>query len=146
MATEAPAAGSTTPAAAPTPRVDVAACARSAAVPRFQGSLALPERLVRATLAPAYAALCACLDSGTTTNVRITLRPAVGTSRAEVGDPTLQHCVARELGEKKFSPFVIGGDCIDCGPKRYGVFRGSAPLPTKPPATTIVLGLAFTRP
>ena len=114
-------------------------------VPAVQSSLALPAPLVRASLAPSYVALCACMDPGASAAVRVTVQPEAGTSSVTVDDAPLQACVDRELGAGRFPPFALGSDCIDCGPKSYGVLAGSAP-PPKPPSSAIMFSLAFARP
>jgi hypothetical protein len=125
-------------------RSDARNCAASLPIPSVQGSLALPPALVRSSLEPSYVALCACMDPGASSSVHITVKPDDGSSLVAVDDPALQSCVDAELGDGRFPPFHVGSDCIDCGPKHYGVFSGSAP--PKPPSSSVTFALAFTRP
>ncbi len=113
-------------------------------VPSVQGTIALPAPLVRSFLEPSYVALCACMEPGATAAIQVTAHPDDGTSHVTVADPALQSCVDAELGDGRFAPFHLGSDCIDCGPKYYGVLPGSSP--PKPPSASVTLALSFARP
>jgi len=124
---------------------EVDACAADVSVPESRGVLALPETLMRASLRPAYRALCACLHHGAAVDVRVRLTPEEGRSEVEVDEPALALCVRREMGEGRIPAFELGSDCIDCGPRHFDAWHG-AHAPAKKPSSTLTLALRFLRP
>ena len=88
-------------------------------------------------MASALRAVCACTLPGEVTKVYADIDFAAGTVTVRApNEPVVDGCL-REL--KPTFPAnaaaVAGPDCIDCGPKHYGVLPGSQPVDAAAPAS-----------
>jgi hypothetical protein len=103
--------------------------------PRTIGAsvVTIPPETSSSMMAPVLAALCACTKRGRQHSIVIDFEPGRGraTARDGDGDADLDRCLEPRLGDELYPPFEIGSDCIDCGPKRYGVFGGPPPPPPR---------------
>jgi hypothetical protein len=105
--------------------------------PREVGSVVrIPAHMMARAMAPVIEALCECTRPGEYADVMAKLDFAAG--RATVTTPAnaaIDGCVQTVQGS--FEPFPEAqeswSDCIGCGPRRYGVFRGSLPADTREP-------------
>lgn len=91
----------------------------------------IPAKASALMMAPAVSALCACTQAGSHHAVTIELEPSLGSvaARSNDDDLALDACLAARLGPNLYPPTEITSDCIDCGPRRYGVFGGPPPPP-----------------
>jgi hypothetical protein len=103
--------------------------------PRRLGAsvVAIPPETSARMMAPVLRALCACTKPGSKHSVVIDFEPGRGHATAQSGadDVALDRCLEPRLGDNVYPAFELGSDCIDCGPKRYGVFGGPAPEPPR---------------
>ncbi len=90
-------------------------------------------------LAPVVHAACSCTRSGDRLHVTSHITFDAGmVSAVAPDDAAVDACLQKTL-EGHFAPaFAIGSDCIDCGPKRYPVFRGSTSPAAPSPRTRVV--------
>ena len=113
-------------------------------LPSPRGTLSIPD----ATFAPASAvvvrAVCSCTRSGQSTHLTATFAPSEGTAVAHAGDPAIDACL-QNTPIDHYPTFDLGSDCIDCGPKRFGIFRDSPP-PPPPPSTKLTYSIVFVHP
>lgn len=87
-------------------------------------------------MASALRAVCACTLPGEVTKVYADIDFAVGTVDVRApSEPVVDGCL-RELNPTfPANAAVAGPDCIDCGPKHYGVLPGSQPADVAAPAS-----------
>ena len=92
-------------------------------------------------VAPVLAALCACTEPGSEHAIVIDFEPGRGRAAAHDGggDGAVDDCLGARLGDGVYPAFELGSDCIDCGPKRYGVFGGPPPEPARGARITMPL-------
>lgn len=84
-------------------------------------------------LEPVVRAACACSRSGDRVRLTAVIVPEAGAVTAVAEGEAVNACIQRTIDGRFDPPFEIGTDCIECGPKRFPIFRGSAaPRPTKP--------------
>jgi hypothetical protein len=134
------------PVAAPTPPAPARAVTDEACeavkLPPMGGVVVLDRATFGRAMAPVVHAVCACTRPGDAVRVVATLTPEEGAVVARVPDaPAADRCVQNTINGR-YPAFTVGSDCIDCGPRRYGVFRGSPP-PEPPPATKLVYSFRF---
>ncbi|MFT3770798.1 MAG: hypothetical protein QM820_35695 [Minicystis sp.] len=86
-------------------------------------------------------AVCACPPSAEEVWLVVRTTPDRGdlSARTREGSAKIDACLAYQLRGAALPRWHLGGDCIGCGPKRYGVFRGSAPADAEPPDGTATL-------
>lgn len=123
--------------------VDIDACVAGVHVPAARGTLDIPPSVLESALRPTMRALCTCVPGAREVDFTATLVPDEGRTLRVTTDADLQACVDGALGAERFPAFALGSDCIDCGPKHYGVFGGTPP-PKEPSKLTIAL--RFRRP
>jgi hypothetical protein len=115
----------------PSPSIAIApvedpACER-VEFPSVRSVIVVPGEVLGRAMAPVVRAACACSRSGATVRLTTVIVPEDGTVTATVaGDERVDACLQQRL-VGRFEPFALGTDCIECGPKRYGVFRGADP-------------------
>ncbi len=95
--------------------------------------ITIPPETSSRMMMPVLAALCACTDPGSQHSIVVDFEPERGRASAHEnhGNPALDRCLEPLLGDGLYPAFEIGSDCIDCGPKRYGVFGGPPPEPPR---------------
>jgi hypothetical protein len=107
--------------------------------------LVLPEThgvLTRETYARAFEgaraalreAVCACPPRAREAWMVVRTTPDHGdlSARSREPDGPIDACLADHLRGASLPRWHLGGDCIGCGPRRYGVFRGSPPADSEP--------------
>jgi len=84
-------------------------------------------------MTPVIKALCACTRPGSHFSLIVDMELSLGKVTAHTSDENLEidACLAARLGPNLYPPLEIGSDCIDCGPRRYGVFGGPPPPPPR---------------
>jgi hypothetical protein len=127
----------------PTPPDDPAAAVRACDLewtPReLRGSvLAIPAGLHGRMMAPLLRGLCACTRQGQILLVRTLFVPERGEVGARTADDpdraarasrSIDACLARELGPRRFEPFVVGSDVVvECPPGAPGKRRLREPV------------------
>ena len=118
-----------------TPQVDPA-CGLSW-TPREVGTVVrIPASMMARAMKPAVAGLCACTRPGEFTSIVVRIDFANGTAETRAPDESgLDACLTRTPGSFEGFPEAehFEGDCIGCGPKRYGVFGGGDDPPKDAP-------------
>ena len=107
------------------------------------GRSAMANEALAAAGPPLLAALCACPLPAAGARLVVRVLPERGEVQVEAPDAddgdALETCLAPRLGSGVFAPYRLGSDCIDCGPRRYGVLRGgSVPTPGAPAAVVVL--------
>jgi hypothetical protein len=96
--------------------------------PRAVGSvLRIPAEVMARPMSSVVAAACRCVRPGEDARVVAQIDVTAGQVVADAPDaPDVARCL-EQITLPAFEPWSAGGasDCIDCGPRRYGVFRGS---------------------
>jgi len=109
------------------------------------GVLIIPASVLSPAMGKVIEALCACSAPGEYADVRADIefhdgKVGVSAKRSPVIDGCLSQVPVR------FEPYRPDGplsDCIGCGPRRYGVFHGSAPANTPEPPGRLRVVMAF---
>lgn len=96
-------------------------------------------------MVPVIRAACACTRAGESTHLNAKFEPALGTVTVHAGDDGPIDACMQNTPIGRYAPFEFGSDCIDCGPRRFGIFRGTPP-PMPPPQASVVINIPFTRP
>lgn len=111
----------------PQPRAPIAdpAC-EQVDLPPFPGVVVLARGQLAAALAPAIHAACVCSRPGERVHVDVVILPEAGRAIATAPDDEPTNACMQQASNGAFTPFEIGSDCIDCGPKAYGILRGAA--------------------
>ncbi len=119
-------------------------CANLAVPDLHPSVIVIPRPVWVAAMTPALHAACACTRSGDAVRFVATVAPEEGTAHviAPENEATTR-CV--QILDLRFPPFTVGSDCIDCGPRWYGVFHGSGPRPP-PPSSIITYPFVFAHP
>jgi len=108
--------------------------------------LFIPAGVMAPAMSRVMEALCACTQPGdhlsVVTFINLT-RGTVITSAPEVA--AIDSCLTTRAGGFEPTPQTteLQGDCIGCGPKRYGVFRGSPPVDAPKPNEGLRITYAF---
>lgn len=108
----------------------------------------IPPETASQMMAPVLAALCACTKPGSEHSIVIDFEPGRGRAVAHdsFGDAALDRCLEPRLGDQAYAAFELGSDCIDCGPRRYGVFGPASQAPlASPPGARIRMPLQVDR-
>jgi len=113
-------------------------------IPSPHGLLNIPDSVFWPAAAPMIHAVCTCTRHGESTHVSATFTPREGTVVAHAGMPDIDACL-QNATISHYPPFELGSDCIDCGPRRYGIFRGEPP-PEPPPSTSLTYSFEFVHP
>ena len=105
-------------------------------VPKDIGNvLVIPGAWMARAMKPTLAAVCACTVDGDQVSIVTVIDFAAGNVEISAPeDEAIDRCVAGLPGT--FEPIpeseLPGSDCIDCGPRRYGVFPSGEPAEPKP--------------
>ncbi|APR75355.1 Hypothetical protein A7982_00701 [Minicystis rosea] len=124
------------PPPAPAPLSAAACSALHLALPETHGVLAheVYAKAFTGMESTLRAAVCACPPRTETTWLMVRTTPDHGdiSARSTTPDAAIDACLAAHLERASLPRFHVGTDCIDCGPRRYGVLRGSPPADTAP--------------
>lgn len=115
--------------------------------PREVGSVVkIPAPTMTSAMVPVIEAVCACTAPGERVTIVARLRFAQG--RAVVSAPDsemIDQCLSHTNPSFPPSMMDMGSDCIDCGPRQYGVLRGSNPTPPPNKGIEVVFGFEIDR-
>lgn len=97
--------------------------------PRDVGTvLHIPASVMSPPMAAVVAAACRCVQPGEVVTVVADIDFASGSVRASSSDSGLVDGCLAELPAASFEPWSAGSsasDCVDCGPRHFGVLPGS---------------------
>lgn len=107
----------------------------------------IPGKMMALAMNPVMQALCACSNPGEYATIVARIDYGSGTVKLEAPDnPAINECV--QSVPVSFVPpppsDLPGSDCINCGPRYYGVFADSPP-PPKEPALQLIYSLLVDR-
>ena len=134
MLSAAPVAAAEAPPRTPTTPLDAEACRSLRIAPAAaRHGIVGPEAVERAFSGAAPAlreAVCACPPRQDEAWLLVTSTPDRGaiTARGREPDAPIDACLAARLRGVTLPRWHLGSDCIGCGPRRFGVLRGSPPV------------------
>lgn len=125
------------PEPAPPPLADEVCSAVRISLPATHHGVIAREAVVKMLddAAPALReAVCACPPRAASARLLVTATPDRGeiAARSYAPDAPIDACLAERLGGVALPRWHLGGDCIGCGPRRYGVLPGSPPVDSVP--------------